>query len=363
MPAATKSDRLNRVRAMRGVCYVPSYARSPEEFFGGYCRRDVLDRELAFIPGLGLNSTRLWLSIHGYEQGPDTYVDNLGYFLDQCHELGIDVHLNLFDSVGVDPEDAAHPQIPKEQLFGGDALAMQGELGSRTGPATALVPVPDCGVPLTLFTESWMAGPGYRHVGAQNWPRCETFVRAMTDAFRDHPALVILEVMNEPEICLFGRDQEIDFSPVQAFYTAMHKTLVDAAPNLPTTIGSTRLENFKEADSDTGMALDIITFHSFNDADTLRAAFEEAAEYSAATGGRPITCSEWGTYPGETDEAQLELYKQLLPIALESGAAWQIAHLLTAYCNGSMAALLYPNGTMRPAAVYLRETMRSLGGI
>ena len=47
-------------------------------------------------------------------------------------------------------------------------------------------------------------------------------------------------------------------------------------------------------------------------------------------------------------------------VALESGASWQIAHLLTAYCNGSMAALLYPNGTMRPAAIYLRDTMRSL---
>jgi hypothetical protein len=346
---------------MRGICYVPSYARSPEEFFGELCRRDVVSRELAFIPGLGLNSTRVWLSIHGYERGPDTYIENLGYFLDQCHELGIDVHLNLFCSVGIDPEDAARPQLAKEQLFGGQALAMQGELGSRTGPATALVPVPDCGVPLTLFTESWMAGPGYRHVGPENWPRCEAYVRAITGAFADHPALVILEVMNEPEICLFGRDEEIDFARVQAFYTAMHQVLVDAAPELPTTIGSTRLENFKEADADTAMALDIITFHSFNDPATLRAEFEGAAEYAAETGGRPVTCSEWGTYPGETDEAQLELYKQLLPVALESGAAWQIAHLLTAYCNGSMAALLYPNGTMRPAAVYLRDTMRALG--
>ena len=346
---------------MRGICYVPSYARSPEEFFGELCRRDVLSRELGFIPGLGLNSTRVWLSIHGYERGPDTYIENLGYFLDQCHELGIDVHLNLFCSVGIDPEDAARPQIAKEQLFGGHALAMQGELGSRTGPANR--PCPGARLwcsahPLHRVVDG---RPGLSACRTRNWPRCETFVRAITDAFADHPALVILEVMNEPEICLFGRDEEIDFRPVQAFYTAMHQVLVDAAPELPTTIGSTRLENFKEADADTAMALDIITFHSFNDPATLRAEFEGAAEYAAETGGRPVTCSEWGTYPGETDEAQLELYKQLLPVALESGAAWQIAHLLTAYCNGSMAALLYPNGTMRPAAVYLRDTMRALG--
>ncbi len=149
---------------MRGVCYVPSYARSPE-FFGEFCRRDLLARELAFIPGLGLNSTRVWLSIHGYERNPDTYIDNLGFLLDQCLEIGIDAHLNLFCSVGIDPEDAALPQLPKEQTFNGDALEMQGELGSRTGPATAMVPIPDCGVPLSLFTETWMAGPGYRHVG------------------------------------------------------------------------------------------------------------------------------------------------------------------------------------------------------
>jgi hypothetical protein len=360
MAATTKSARLERARAMRGICYVPSYARSPEEFFGPLCRRDVVERELAFIPGLGLNSTRVWLSIHGYEHGPDEYVDNLGFMLDTCRELGVDVHLNLFCSVGIDPEDAALPQVPKEKTFNGDALDMTVELGSHTGRATAMVPIPDCGVPLTLFTETWTAGPGYRHVGREEWPRCAGFVRAIADAFRDHPALVILEVMNEPEICLFGREEEVDVAPVQAFYTAMHQVLVDAAPDLPTTIGSTRLENFQQADTDTGMSLDVVSFHQFNDADALRTAFAEANAYAADTGGRPVTCSEWGTYPGETDEAQLALYQQMLPVVLESGAAWQIAHLLTAYCNGSMAALLYPNGTMRPAAVYLRDVMRSL---
>ena len=52
-----------------------------------------------------------------------------------------------------------------------------------------------------------------------------------------------------------------------------------------------------------------------------------------------------------------------MPIAVESGAAWEVVHLVTAACNGAMAALCYANGTMRPAGKYLRSVMRELGAV
>lgn len=355
MVATTKADRLARVRKLQGICYVPSWARGPQDSLGDRCQRDTMSRELEFVNGLGLNGVRLWLSIHSYEADPDRYLGNLIFFLDRCRDLGLDAHLNLFDSVGIDPEDASAPRVRKEQAFAGKSREMQLEAGFTTADATSLMPVPDCGVPVILATEYWLAGPGYRHVGPAEWPRCERFLRAIVGAVRSHPALVILEVMNEPEACLFRR--QVDFAPVAAFYAAMLKLLQQAAPDVPTTIGSTRLANFKQADAETGQSMDIITFHSFNDPAALRSQFAEAKAYATATGDRPVICSEWGTYPGAADEKQLELYKQLLPVALESGAAWEIAHLLAAYCNGALAALLYSNGTMRPSGLYVRETM------
>lgn len=347
---------------MRGMCYVPTWARTASEILSSLCRHDVMRRELGFIRALNLNSVRLWLSIHGYAAEPDIYLSNLRFFLDTCEELGLAVHLNLFDSVGIDPEDALAPVVAKEDTFGGRAGEIQARLGFPNADATALVPIPDCGREVVLATEWWIASPGYRHLGVEEWPRCAAFVRAIVGAVGQHPALVLLEVMNEPELASFG-SQQVNFEPVARFYRAMYDELRAASNDLPTTIGSTRLANFRQADADTGMGLDVISFHSFNSADGLREAFREAREYAAQTGHRPVICSEWGTWPGVTDERQLALYQAMLPVALDSGAAWEIAHLIAAPCNGANSTLLYASGTMRPAAMYLREKMRSASGV
>jgi len=353
-----REERLARIRRLRGIDYVPSYARGPQDSLGSLCRRDVLTRELGFSRGLGLNGVRLWLHIGSYEEDPALYLDNLVYFLDRCQEEGLGAHLNLFDSVGVDPEDAAKPATTKQELrqrFVGNPFVDQ--MIQIVGDRHDLMLVPDCEAPVALLTEFWIAGPGYVHVQPDEWQRCESYVRAVSERVRSHPALLILEVMNEPEACLFGR--EVDYEPVRRFYSAMHAVLADTAPDVPTTIGSSNLEAFKQADIDTGMRMDVVSFHCFaRDSETFRAAWEEAKAYTEATGNRPVICSEWGIYPGDVDEAQLAAYKMQLPIALDSGIAWETIHTVAGYCNGADAALLYANGTMRPAGVYLRQTMR-----
>ncbi len=165
--------------------------------------------------------------------------------------------------------------------------------------------------------------------------------------------------MNEPEVCLFGRDEEIDFAPVQSFYKAMHEVLVDAAPDLPTTIGSTRLENFKEADIDTGMALDIVTFHSFNDAETLRIAFAEANSYAGDDRRRPVTCSSGAPTPAKPMRRSSSFTRR----CFRSPSEWCCladrapADRVLQRLDGSTPI---SQRDVRPAAVYLRDTMRSV---
>jgi len=355
-----KAARLDRVRKMRGIVYVPSYARGPQDSLGVLFRHDVIRRELAFIPALGLNGVRLWLQISAYEATPDLYLENLRFFLDWCLELGLDVHLNLFDSVGVDPEDTEARPITKAEAFRSSLRNRAMKVLFRIGQTQDLMQVPETNSPLALMAEFWMAGPGYRHLGDDEWPRCERYVRAIASVVRDHPSVVMLEVMNEPEMATFFR--RADYAPVTRFYKAMLLCIADAAPDMPTTIGSSSLKRFQQADSDTGRQLDVISFHSFKASPKgLERDFEKAIQYAAATGDRPVMCSEWGTYPGATDEDQLRIFRDCLPVVLRSGAGWEVVHLIAGYCNGAMASLLNTNGSMRPAAVQLRKTMLGVG--
>jgi hypothetical protein len=358
----SKAERLERLRGLRGTCYWPSWSRTPVDNWTAEARSDTLRRELSVVAGLGLNGVRLWTNVHGYEQDPSIDKANLVLALDLCAELDLMVDLVLFDSCGIDPELGSAEELPLEQAMerlGSNAFMDQFAVRAETVDiyeASALVQVPLRGGAIVAVWEGWVPSPGYYRLGEDELPRWEAFARDVVAAVRDHPALVLLEVMNEPFITHLGLDP-VDLAPIRAFYTGMHRLIRELAPDVPLTIGAENLERFRDYESDLDEPLDVVSFHPLTyDPVAFKGLLSEASEY-AAQSGRPALASEWGAFPGSHDEGQLAAYTGLVPVLLESDVAWCQSHLIAGYGPFALTAIVYANGTLRPAAEYLRREL------
>lgn len=357
-----KARRLERVRRLRGICYWPTWSRTPVDNWTVAATVGGIARELGFAAGMGFNGVRLWTNVYGWEAGPASYERHLHAALDSCADLGLGVDLVLFDSCGIDPELGHAHEVPLEALV---AQLPPGELMrsfEQRGPgvdiyeAGALVRVPSSGEEVVAIWEGWTPSPGYYHLGADERPRWHRFAKSLLSALGDHEALVLVEVMNEPFVTHLGRPQ-VDRAPIRDFYRDIHRLVLDHAPDVPVTIGAESLERFQEYEADLDAPLDVVSFHPLTyDAERFKALLQAGCSYADLT-GRPALASEWGTFPGAHDAAQLESFEALLPIALASGAAWFQSHLIAGYGPFALTALLYPNGTQRPAAEYVRRVL------
>jgi hypothetical protein len=359
----TKAERLERLRGLRGTCYWPSWSRTPVDNWTAEARPDTLRRELGVVAGLGLNGVRLWTYVRGYEQDPATYMRNLTTALDLCAELDLMVDLVLFDSCGIDPELGSAEELPLEQAIeelGRSVLIEQ--FAARADSidileASALVEVPLRGGGIVAVWEGWTPSPGYYRLAGADLPRWEAFARDVVTAVRDHPALVLLEVMNEPFITHLGLEP-VDTTPIRAFYTGMHRLIRDLAPDVPLTIGAENLEGFRDYEADLDEPLDVVSFHPLTyDPAAFAQLLSEASTFAAQT-GRPALASEWGAFPGSHDEGQLTAYTDLVPVLLASDVAWCQSHLIAGYGPFALTAIVYANGTLRPAAEHLRRELR-----
>lgn len=352
-----REQRLQRIRQAHGVDWFPSWARTPVDYWNASMPRDAAARELRLVSGLGLDHVRIWLSAWGYEQDPARYVDNLRFVLDTAQELGLGVVLELFDSCGCEPGDAEVVRVGDVPRLaaGMEPLAFMQAFEGRGGDvfgAPALVEVPWQGTALAAVWEGFVPNPGYAFLGPEHWDRWESYAAAVVELVRDHPAMLLLEVMNEPFITHIG--EQVDLAPVVAFYQHMADFVRPLAPELPLAIGAE--QSGIVAHDSNAPGLDVISFHSLSGADQLREAIETATKVA---GDRPVYLSEWGFFPGGTDEQQLAELRTLLPIMLESGIGWAITHLIAGYGPFGNTALIYPSGVMRPGASYLRGELSS----
>ena len=354
----TFEARLERIRAFRGCDWFPSWARSPVDYWTAAMPRATAARELGFVRGLGLDHVRVWLSAWGYEQDPALYLENLSFLLDEAQARGLGVVFELFDSCGCEvPADGdlgaevTIGEIPA--LAGDDArtafLSNLGSGGRDILGKPGLVPVHWRGDPIVAVWEGFVPNPGYAWLGDEHWPRWDAYATTVVEHVRDHPALVMLEVMNEPFVSQIGLD--IDRRPISRFYTHIYELIRPMTPNVPLSIGAANPEWFAEHEANIGASFDVVSVHSLAGPDALELTIKAASEIA---GGRVVYLSEWGYFPGGTDEEQLEEYERLLPILERSGVAWAVSHLIAGYGPFANTAMLYPSGVMRPAAQHLR---------
>ena len=357
----SKQERLARIRGGRGVDWFPSWARTPVDYWGSAMPQETAARELRLVAGLGLDHVRIWLSAAGYEQDPACYLGNLRFLLDTAAELHLGVVVELFDSCGCEPGDATTvriEQVPALSLGAPGLRVLEAMAGDRRRDifdSPALVEVPWTGDPIVALWEGFVPNPGYAHLSPEHWWRWDTYAEAVITCIRDHPATLMLEVMNEPFITQLG--VPVDLEPIVAFYRHVTELARELAPELPLAIGAEQ-PNIA-AHNDNVPDLDVVSFHSLAGLDALHEAIKVA---TAVAAGRPIYLSEWGYFPGGSDGDQLAEIERLLPVVQAADMGWAITHLIAGYGPFANTALLYPSGVMRPAAVHLREQLRQKAG-
>jgi hypothetical protein len=357
--AATRQDRLDRLAHARGVDWFPSWARCNVDYFTVAMPADTARRELRLVQGLGFDHVRIWLNAWGHATDPAAYVGNLTLLLDAAHELGLGVVVELFDSCGIEPSRGPGSLVRIEDIpaLGAEtpSMAAVDSIGAGRGRdlflAPALVEVPWRGDASVAVWEGFVPNPGYDWLAPQHWPRWDAYATDVIRAVQDHPALLLLEVMNEPFITHLG--DEVDRQPIIDFYRHVIELARALDPDLPLAIGAA--QPFIADHDANAPDLDVVSFHSLAGPDALHGAIQEATRVAA---GRPVYCSEWGYFPGGTDEQQLRELQQLLPILDEARIGWAVTHLIAGYGPFANTALLYPSGVMRPGAVWLREQLQ-----
>ena len=256
---------------------------------GMYGEPADLERDLGYAKRLNLNSTRIWLSYRRYESDPVAYIDRLRNYIRTSHRLGFSTMPILWNGNGLDP-DTLKPEFRER----GDA-----------------------------------------------------YVKAIVEAVKDEPGLLMWDIMNEPLTNpYYGRaseeerpQREAEITEFIRYYISYVKTLdpVNAA-----TVGYEKSSQLEP----TADLVDVLSFHDYT---PLRSTVEEA--YRIAEGlsdefAKPMLNTETGCI------ARANPYDMVLEIAEKHKTGWYLFNLMVQGYWGEIHGLFYPDGTVRdPAAI------------
>jgi hypothetical protein len=114
---------------------------------------------------------------------------------------------------------------------------------------------------------------------------------------------------------------------------------------------------------------DVITFHIYGDAAQLNAGIEKARAFGARAKKQILiteTLANWDFGKPDfgavaTDEAQLEHYRDVLPVLARSPIGWIGWGMVISRDFDPYTDIFYPNGIPRPAAIFLEQTLKEAG--
>lgn len=256
--------------------------------YGMYGDQGTIERDLGYAKRINLNSTRIWLSYKAYEKDPQGYIARLQNYIRTANRLGFSTMPILWN-------------------------------GNNLDPATLK--------------------PEFRQEG-------DAYVKAIVDAVKDEPGLLMWDIMNEP----FTNDyynqaapevkpqRETEITAFVRYYLAYVKNL---DPANAVTVGYT-LSSQLEGSAD---LVDVLSFHNYT---TTRASIEDAyrtAEEVSKKYGKPILNSETGCI------ARANPYDVVLEIAQEHKTGWYLFNLMIGGYWGQIHGIFYPDGTVRDPSI------------
>ncbi len=247
-----------------GCNYIPSTAINQLEMWqADTFDPDAIDRELGWAAGLGFNTLRVYLHDLAWVDDAAGFKARIARYLDiaASHELRT-MFVFFDDCWNSDPFTGLQPQ-------------------SRPG----------------VHNSGWWQSPGARVVlDPAQWPRLEAYVVDVVAHFANDARILMWDVYNEPGNQQLGAKS----LPLlrQAFAWARA-----ARPGQPLTAGV--WHDHPELNAAQLAASDIITFHNYNDATSLRRQIVDLRAYD-----RPLICTEYMARPrGSEFATHLPIFK------------------------------------------------------
>ncbi len=247
----------------------------------------TLERDLGYAKRVNLNSTRIWLSFQAYEKDPQGYIGRLQNYIRTAHRMGFSTMPILWNGNGLNPD--------------------------------------------TLT-------PAYRARG-------DVYVKAIVEAIKDEPGLIMWDIMNEPFTNAYyddapGADKPKSEAEITGFLRYYLSYVKKLDPVNAVTVGYT-FSNQLEPTSD---LVDVLSFHNYT---TTRSSIEDVyrtAEALSQKVGKPILNTETGCI------ARANPYDMVLEIAQEHKTGWYLFNLIIQGYWAEVHGLFYPDGTIRDPA-------------
>ena len=249
----------------------------------------IVRRDLSYAKRLGINSVRIWLSYHRFEEIGQDYTDQLVTFVRTCHAEGVSVVPILFNGNGLDP---------------------------------------------AVLEDDFI-------------PRAEAFTAAVVDALHDEPGLLMYDAMNEPpcnDLILKAPDEatkEAVYAKIWRFVRRVCTHIKSLDPVNCLTVG-----NWLAVDIPTSADLvDVISYHDYSP--TL-AGVREAAELALAEGskwGKPVINNETCCI------ARANNYDSVIQVLNEYRIPWYVFNLMIEGYWSDVHGIFYPDGTVRDPAI------------
>ena len=270
---------------VRGVNYVPSYARNDVQTWMDY-DSEIIDRELEIASDLKLNSVRVFLQYAVYKHDPKLFLQRYENFLALCKKHNLRAMIVVFDS-----------------CFG------------------------DFPVLENYQDKDWMANPGQDLIGPEHWAGLEKYVQDVVGAYRNDDRILMWDVMNEP-FCTYHADTEEGREKIWAFLAHFLDVVREKDPTHPLTVG------YMNSDSLLRLIdkIDVLGWHNYDgDMNSLRANIN----YVKGLGqkyGKPVLISEIA----KRDTGQH--FSKFMPVLREEKIGWYFWELMlgnTQFSRGS----------------------------
>jgi hypothetical protein len=244
----------------------------------------VLERDLGYAKRINLNSTRIWLGYRFYERDPQAFIARLKNFIQTSHRMGFTTMPILWNGNDIDPA--------------------------------------------TLK-------PEFR-------PRGDAYVKAVVEAVKDEPGLLMWDIMNEPVTNDYvmkatGEEKQQHIAEITEFVRYYLTYVRKLDPVNALTVGY-------EFSSQLDVAADLEDVISFHDYTVRRSTIEHAysvAEEVAKKYNKPILNTETGCI------GRANPYDLVLEIAAEHRTGWYLFELMIQGYWGEIHGIFYPDGTVR----------------
>lgn len=252
-------------------------------------KQNILERNLGYAQRMQLNSTRIWLAYQFYEKDPQAFIDNLRNYVKTAYKFGITTMPILFNGNMIDPASLEES-----------------------------------------FTK-----------------RGESYVKAIVNALKDEPGLLIWDIMNEPLCNEYMGDAPTEAERIEreakiwkfVRHYCEYVKKIDGKNAI--TVGVTypnRLE--KVAD-----VVDVLSFHDYLETHQRIEESYKTAQLIADKYNKPLINSEMVCI-GRANPADMAL-----EICREHKAGFYVFELMCGGYWGDVHGLVYPDGSIRDPSI------------